>query len=90
MSNEDRIKALFNATSDTLAAVDAALAGQTEPERPASLRLLRPGEAAKALNVSRCTLWRMTREKRVRCVELRRGAIRYPESELARLVEGRA
>ena len=69
--------------------IAAEIAGQEERERPASLRLFRPGEAAKALQVSRATLWRMCKEGRIRGVELRRGSVRFPESELARLVEGR-
>ena len=89
MSNEERIKALFNATPDQLAAIDAALAGnKDEPEQPASLRLLKMGEAASKLNFSRCTLWRLIRENRIKTVEIRRGSHRIPETELVRFVQG--
>jgi excisionase family DNA binding protein len=73
-----------------LAAVASALAGQTAPERPASLRLYRMGEAANESGIGRCTLWRMIRDGRLRSVEVRKGSRRIPESELRRLVEGRA
>ena len=90
MHTEERFKLLLSATPERLAAVDAALAGHPETERPATLRLLRPGEAAKATGVSRTTIWRMHREGMLRGVELRRGSIRFAEAELRALVEGRA
>ena len=68
-----------------MAAVDAALAGHPEPERP-SLRLYRMGEAASETGVSRCTLWRAIRESRLRAVEIRKGSLRIPEAELRRFV----
>lgn len=88
MSNEDRIKALFTATPEQLAAIDAALAGkEPEPARP-NLRLMRMGDAARETGLSRCTIWRAIRDGRLRAVEVRRGSHRIPESELARLVGG--
>ena len=56
----------------------------------ATMRLLRPGEFAKRSGLSRCTVWRMCEEKKLRTVEIRKGSRRIPESELIRLVEGRA
>jgi len=85
MSNEERIKKLFAATSEQLAAVDAALAGKPEPERP-NLRLYRMGEAAKETGISRTTLWRAIREKRLRAVEIREGSFRIPEQSLRAFV----
>lgn len=70
-----------------LAAVDAALHGQPQPEKPPTLRLFMLGEAAKALTVSRPTLNRMIDEGRVKTVEIRNGVNRVPESELRRLVK---
>lgn len=89
MSYEDRIKALFNATPEQLAAVDAALAGRLEREEPASLRLYRMGEAAAETTLSRCTIWRAIKDGRLRAVEVRKGSFRIPASELRRFVEGR-
>lgn len=89
MSNEERIKALFCATSEQLAAVDRALAGQSAPEeRAASLRLFRMGQAAERTGLSRCTLWRMIQDGRLPAVEIRKGSHRIPEAALLALVEG--
>jgi len=86
MQTEERFKLLLTAPPDTLAAVDAALAGKKpDTERP-SLRLLRMGEAASETGLSRCTLWRAIKDGRLRAVEVRRGSHRIPESELRRFV----
>jgi hypothetical protein len=66
----------------------AIVANKREEERVISMRLLRPGEAALALNMSRTSLWRLTREKRIPVVETRRGAFRYSEEALRLFVEG--
>jgi excisionase family DNA binding protein len=60
-----------------------------EPERPASLLLLRMGDAARETGLSRCTLWRAIRDGRLRAVAIRRGSHRIHEAELRRFVEGR-
>jgi excisionase family DNA binding protein len=86
MSNEARIKALFNATPDQLAAVDAALGGRLPEAQHPNLRLLRIGEAAHEMRLSRCTLWRAIRDNRLRTVEIRKGSRRIPEAELRRFV----
>lgn len=83
MSNEDRIKALLTATAEQLTAVDTALGRQSEPARPC-LRLLRMGQAAKETGLSRCTLWRAIRDRRLKAVEIGKGSFRIPESELRR------
>ncbi len=89
MQVEERLKALLTAPPETLARVDAALAGKIMTERPESLRLLRPGEFAERSGLSRCSVWRMCKEGRLRTVDIRKGSHRIPESELVRLVEGR-
>jgi predicted DNA-binding transcriptional regulator AlpA len=90
MQTEERFKLLLTATPDTLAAVDAALAGRKpELEKPASLRLFRMGDAARETGLSRSTLWRAIRDGRLKTVEVRRGSHRMAEAELRRFVEGR-
>lgn len=89
MSTDERLKKLLQATPEQLADVDAALSGQTESDRP-SLRLLRTGETAKALNLSRTSVWRLHKEGKLRGVEIRRGSIRFSEEELRRFVGGEA
>jgi excisionase family DNA binding protein len=58
-------------------------------QAPTTLRLYRIGQAAKALGLSRCTVWRCVKEGRIGTVEIRRGAMRIPEAELQRFVAGR-
>ena len=90
MQTEERLRMLLTAAPDTLAAVDAALTRQgKEDERP-GLRLYRMCEAAEALNVSRCSLWRLCKENRIRTVETRKGSRRIPEAELRRFARGEA
>ena len=62
------------------------VSGVPEPGQPLNYRLYRMGEVAKAINVSRPTLWRMIQENLIKTVEVRRGSKRIPESELRRLV----
>lgn len=69
--------------------VGAVLNGQTKPEHPDSLKLLRMGEAARLSGLSRCTLWRLCKEGRLRTVQIRKGSLRIPEDELRRLAQGR-
>jgi len=86
MNNEDRIKGLFLASPEQLAAIDKVLTGDLGPER-INLRLMRPGEAAKESGLSRTLIWRLCKEGIIKVVELRRGSLRIPEEELRRLVK---
>lgn len=77
-------------TDERIPALAATLNGAVPcPAGPTSLRLFRPGEAAREMGFSRGTLWRLTREGKIRTVEIRRGSVRYPESELRRFTEGK-
>lgn len=78
-------------TDPKLQAIAAIISGQaaTSSARPASLRLYKMGEAADEMKLSRCTLWRAVKEGHLKAVEIRRGSLRIPESELRRFVEGR-
>ena len=71
-----------------LDAVNAVLSDKPKPEPPASIRLLRMGQAAAETGLSRCTIWRAIREGRIKAVEVRRGSHRIPMSELQRLCRG--
>jgi excisionase family DNA binding protein len=72
-----------------LTAAAAAVSGEPAPDRPVPLRLFKLGEACKEIHTSRPTLRRMIQEGRIQTVEIRRGAVRIPESELRRIVEGK-
>ena len=67
-----------------LDAVSAVLAGKPEPEPPASIRLMRMGEVAVETGLSRCTIWRAIKEGRIKAVEIRKGSLRVPLSEMQR------
>jgi excisionase family DNA binding protein len=71
-----------------LDAINAVLAGKTEAKPPASIRLLRMGQAAAETGLSRCTIWRAIREGRIKTVEIRRGSHRISLSELQRFCRG--
>jgi len=87
MTIEARLQAILSATPEQLAAIDAALVGKPERDRP-SLRLYRMGEAAELTGLSRCTLWRAVKDGRLRAVEIRKGSRRIPEVELCRFARG--
>lgn len=87
MQINERLRMLLEATPVQLAAIDAALAGQSTPEAP-SLRLYRMGEAAEKTGLSRTTLWRCIKAGRIQTVEVREGSLRIPEDELRRFVAG--
>ena len=70
--------------------VAAALAGNTDPERPESFRLLKMGEASALTGLSRCTIWRAIRDGQLNAVEIRKGSKRIAENELRRFVAGAA
>ena len=78
--------------SPELARVDAIRRGKVDAPAaaaPTSTRLLSMGEASAALGVSRQTVWRLVKEKKLPTVEIRRGRLRIPESALRAFVEGR-
>ncbi len=52
-------------------------------------RLLRTGEAAKLLGVSRHSIYRWIEKGLIRAVRLPSGRYRIPESEVRRILEGR-
>ena len=87
MNSEERLKALFSADSEQLAAVDAALTGRAEAAPP-SLRLLKIGDAAKETGLSRSTIWRAIRDGRLVATEIRPGSRRIALAELQAFVAG--
>ena len=90
MSNyEERMRKLLSATQEELEAVDSVLEGKRD-EPPVSLRLYRMGEAAKAINTSRTTLWRAIRDGSLMTIEIRKGSHRISSAELIRFANGGA
>ena len=80
MNTEQRLSAILAANPDTLRRVDRILTGEpTEGATdPGDRRLLSIAQAARALNVSRTTVWRLLRDGRLPVVELRPGSRRVP------------
>ena len=60
-------------------------AGVEDDDGPA---LMRTGEAAQFLGISRTTLWRLVRDGRIDQIEIRRGSHRYRKADLKRFVRG--
>jgi excisionase family DNA binding protein len=70
---------LLAATPDTLRRVDRILSGEIEtPTDPGDRRLLSIAQTARALNLSRTTIWRLLRDGALPCVEIRPGSRRVP------------
>ena len=76
-------------TDPKIEAIAAVLSGVPAPDRPVPLRLFKLGEVCKEIHTSRPTLARMIAEGRIQTVEIRKGAVRIPESELRRIVAGK-
>lgn len=90
MTIEKRMTLLLAATPDTLRRVDRILTGEpTEGATdPGDRRLLSIAQAAVALGVSRTTVWRLLRDGRLPCVEIRPGSRRIPSQAITQLVKG--
>jgi excisionase family DNA binding protein len=89
MTTEQRLSAILAATPDVLKAVDSILAGGIEGATgPGDRRLLSIQQAADALGVSRTTVWRLLRDGRLPCVELRPGSRRIPSAAITAFVKG--
>ena len=90
LTTERRMTLLLAATPDVLRRVDRVLAGEpTEaPTATGDRRLLSIAQAAVALGVSRTTIWRLLRDGRIPCVELRPGSRRIPSAAVTAFVKG--
>ena len=81
MTTEQRLSAILAANPGVLRRVDAILSGEIEGATdPGDRRLLSIAQTARALNVSRTTVWRLLRDGRLPTVELRPGSRRIPSA----------
>jgi excisionase family DNA binding protein len=87
MNKEALIGKLLAATPAELNRVAAVFAGET-PTEPTDRRLLTIAQTARALNLSRTTVWRMLRDGALPCVEIRPGSRRVPSEAITALVKG--
>lgn len=76
---EQLMARLLTATPSELKKIEAVFTGET-PTDPGDRRLLTIAQTARALNVSRTTVWRLLRDGRLPTVELRPGSRRIPSA----------
>ncbi len=87
MQINERFERLLKADSSTLAEIDRVLDGrQDDPSEDIDVRLLNFSEAARILNLSRTTVWRLVKAKRIPIVELRKGSRRVPMAAIKQLI----
>ena len=89
MTTEQRLSAILAANPGVLRRVDRVLTGEpTEgATEPGDRRLLSIAQAARALNVSRTTVWRLLRDGRIPVVELRPGSRRVPSQAVTEFAQ---
>ena len=89
LTTEKRMTLLLAATPDTLRRVDRILSGEpTEGATdPGDRRLLSIAQTARALNVSRTTVWRMLRDGGLPFVEIRPGSRRVPSQAVTEFAQ---
>lgn len=89
-SPNERLMRILQASPEQLAAIDRVLEGKVEPVRPERRGpfLLKMGEAAHLLGVSRPTLWRMLEAGRLDRVEILPGTHRVRREEVEALAFG--
>lgn len=88
MSNEQRMMRLLTANPATLARVDAVLNGtDSKPTKDDDVRLCTYTEAAKKLNLSRPTIYRLVQAGRLETVHLN-GTRRIKLKSIAAFIEG--
>ena len=78
---------LLTATPSELKKIEAVFTGEGATE-PTDRRLLSIAQAAAALGISRTSIWRMLRDGRLPCVELRKGSRRIPSAAITAFVKG--
>lgn len=87
----ERLLKFLQATPEQQEAIDRILNGQPEPAKPASGPLLIGMSATAALlGVSRATLWRMIKARKLVPVEVLPGSARLRRADVEALVAGKA
>ena len=86
MSTEQLMRRLLTATPSELKKIEAVFTGEGATD-PGDRRLLSIAQAAVALGVSRTTIWRLLRDGRLPCVELRPGSRRIPSAAVTEFAQ---
>jgi excisionase family DNA binding protein len=83
MNTEERLKRLFEASSEQIGAIDNILEGKNQKTaQTVGPLLMGMAASAKFLGVSRTTLWRMISEGRLQKVEVLPGSFRLRRADL--------
>ena len=98
VSSEQRILRLLQASAEQQAAIDRILSGQLSldaialraAEAPKGPLLMMMGDAAKLLGVSRATIWRLAKMKRLERVEILPGTFRVRRADIEAIAAGKA
>ena len=81
MTTEQRLSAILAANPGVLRRIDSILSGEIEGAAdPGDRRLLSIAQTARALNLSRTSIWRMLRDGGLPYVEIRPGSRRIPSA----------
>ena len=90
-TSHDRILRILLASPETLDAIDRVLDGKTEPARPERKGpfLMKMGDAAVLMGVSRATLWRMLNTGRLTRVEILPATYRVRREEVEAIAFGK-
>ena len=89
MSKEQLMGRLLTATPSELKKIEAVFTGEGATE-PTDRRLYNIQQAARELNISRTSVWRLLKSGRLPFVELRKGSRRIPSEAITALVKGGA
>lgn len=87
MNKELLMARLLTATPSELKKIEAVFTGEGATE-PTDRRLYNIQQAARELNVSRTSVWRLLKSGRLPCVELRKGSRRVPSAAITAFVKG--
>lgn len=87
MSKEELIGKLLTASPAELNRVAAVFTGEA-PTEPTDRRLYNIQQAARELNISRTSVWRLLKSGRLPFIELRKGSRRIPSEAITALVKG--
>lgn len=88
MNTEERLKRLFEASPEQLSAIDSILEGKIlKSSEPIGPLLLKLGQSAKFLGVSRTTLWRMIEKKLLEKVEILPGSFWLRRADLEAIAD---
>jgi len=89
VTNDELIQAIFKAKPERKSRALLILQGEDIPSHIDEPLLLTMGEAAALLHISRATLWRCVKAKRLEKVELYPNAFRLRKSDVVALANGK-